>query len=243
MKRGFGSSGTFGRMAIALLLAVAALAAPVWIHPTAAQDVQTRVQFLHAGPNVGKVEMFINGEKKVDDFNYGDTSDWVDLEPGSVELRIQEDRRGTNWTIFNAVYPVPAGNDYYVAVSDELILSGAFDRSPITDGSARVSIVHASVDLPAVNVVATGSDVKFATQLSYPRSSDPVPVPGGTYDIVVNQADTGAELFSVPGVQLQGNMVYQLVIMGDPSDTDKPLTITSLVDDTASRATGTPASS
>ena len=243
MKRGIRRSGTFGRVAIALLLVLTALAAPIWIHPTAAQEIQTRVQFLHAGPNVGKVEMFINGDKKVDNFNYGDISDWVNLDPGSVELRINEDRRGTNWTIFDAVYPVPAGNDYYVVVSDELILSGAVDRSPITDGTARVKIVQASVDLPTVNVVATGSDVKFASQLSYPRSSDPVPVPAGTYDIVVNQADTGAELFTVPGVNLQGNMVYQLVIMGDPGDDDHPMTITSLVDDTAARATGTPASS
>jgi hypothetical protein len=242
MKRGFGYSGLYGRMVIALLLVLAALAAPVWIHPTAAQEVQTRVQFLHAGPNVGKVEMFINGDKKVDNFNYGDTSDWINLDPGSVELRINEDRRGTNWAIFDAVYPVPAGNDYYIVVTDELVIGGAIDRSPITDGTARVKIVHASVDLPTVNVVATGSDVKFASQLTYPRSSDAVPVPAGTYDIVVNQADTGAELFTVSGVELQGNMVYQLVILGDPSDSDHPMTITSLVDDTATRAPSTPAS-
>jgi hypothetical protein len=231
--------------AVLMVVAIVALAAPVGLRPAAAQDdltVQTRVQFLHAGTGVGKVEIRLNGDKKVDNFNYGDLSDLIDIDPGAVELQINEDRRGINYSIFYAVYPVAAGNDYYVVISDDLVLGSVVDRSPIADGAARVVVTQASVDLPAVNVVATGSDVKFATQLSFPRSSDATSVPAGTYDIEVTLADTGETALTMPGVVLEGNKVYELVIMGEVNDDDHPLTITSLVDDTSTRATGTPES-
>ena len=236
-----------GYFALSVMIAatfVAALVAPVGLSFASAQDtlaIQTRVQFLHAGPNVGKVEININGDKKVDSFSYGDTSDWIDLDPGAVELQMDADRRGINYNIFYSVYPVVAGNDYYVVISDQIVLGSVVDRSPVADGAARVKVVQASIDIPAVNVVATGTDVNFATQLSYPRSSDYVTVPAGTYDIVVNLADSGQQVISMPGLVLEGNMVYQIVVMGDPSDTDHQPEITTLSDTTSSRAdTGTP---
>ena len=240
--------GAFGRL-IGIVVAVAAvmttIALPVGLNSARAQDsstVQTRVQFLHAGPSIGKVEILINGEKKVDGFEYGKTSDWINIDPGSVELQISEDRRGFNYLIFDTVYPIPAGNDYNVVITDQLILGSVVDRSPITDGSARVRIVQASVDLPASNVVAKGSKVTFASQLTYPKSSDYVSVPGGTYDIQVNAAQSGQQLLEVPGVNLEGNQVYDLVIMGNPNDSDHPLTITTLTDTTVTRTASTPSS-
>ncbi len=67
-------------------------------------------------------------------------------------------------------------------------------------------------------------------------------MPAGSYDIQVNLADSGQEVLTVPGVNLEGNQVYDLVIMGDPSDTDHPLTITTLTDTTVTRDNGTPSS-
>ena len=235
-----GIRGYFALAAMMVAMAIAMIAAPISMQSASAQDttIQTRVQFLHAGPNVGKVEIRLNGDKKVDDFSYGDTSDWIDIDPGSVELQIDEDRRGINYNIFYSVYPVPAGNDYHVIISDQLVMGSVVDRSPITNGMARVRVSQASVDVPAVNVIATGSDVKFASQLSYPRSSDYVEVPAGTYDIEVNIADSGQQLLSVPGVTLEGNMVYDIVVMGDPSDSDHPVALTTLSDTTASRTDG-----
>jgi Domain of unknown function (DUF4397) len=253
MRQVFGKSGVCGRRVGSLLvlaIIMVTIALPIGLRSAAAQDsstIQTRVQFLHAGPNIGKLEIRLNGDKKVDGFEYGKTSDWIDIDPGAVELQMSEDRRGINYSIFDSVYPVPAGNDYYVVITDQIILGSVIDRSPIADGAARVRVVQGSIDLPKVNVVAKGSDVTFASQLSYPRSSDYISVPAGSSDIQVNLADSGQEALTVPGVNLEGNNVYDLVIMGDPSDSDHPLTISTLTDTTVSRAatpesTSTPAS-
>ena len=234
-------TASFLALVIALVVAVVA---PIGMNQASAQTdvvIQTRVQVLHASPSLGKVEVFFNGDETLDEFNYGDQSDWIDISPGSTQVTITADRAGFNYVVFDAVYPVPAGNDYTLVISDALILASAIDRSPVLDGAARVQVVQASVDLPAVNVVASGSDVSFATQLTYPRSSEYQSIPAGTYDIEVSLADTGDVVLTQTGMVLEGNMVYQLVIMGSVGDENHPLEVRSISDTTKSEdATPTP---
>jgi len=241
-KRG---SGFLGRTVVVLLLVatfVAALAAPAGLRTTAAQDVtiQTRVQILHASPETGKVEVHLNNNEVADEFEYGDVSDWINFDPGSNRVTITADRAGFNYALFDVVYPVPAGNDYRMIITDSIVMTSVVDRSPIAGGAARVSIAQASVDLPAVNVIATKEKLNFATQLTYPKSSEYTTVPAGTYDLTVKLADTDEVALTVPGVVLDGNMVYDLVIMGRPNDEDKPLKIQSLSDTTTEKNAATP---
>ena len=107
-------------------------------------------------PDLDKVEVHINYDEVVDEFTYGQQSDWIDFTPGAARVTITADRAGFNYAIFDAVYPAPAGNDYYLVITSALVLAGTFDRSPVPDGSARVVVVQGSVALPAVNVTASG---------------------------------------------------------------------------------------
>jgi hypothetical protein len=243
-RRGF---GFIGRCAVALMVvaAMVALAVPAGLRVAAQDsstvDVQTRGKFLHASPGLGKVEVHLNHEEKIDEFEYGDLSDWIDVPPGSVQVSITADRAGFNYLVFDAIYPAPAGNDYYAVITEQLVLAGAFDRSPIPDRGARVQVIQGSVSLPAVNVVATGTNVDWATQLTYPRSSEYSVVPAGTYNLDIQLADTGQSVLTVPNVTLNGDMVYELVIMGNLNDGDHPLEIRVLDDTTLTgQAGGTP---
>jgi hypothetical protein len=219
------------------------LLAPLGARTAAAQDdlgIQTRVVVLHASPDLGQVEVHINYEEVLDEFEYGMQSDWIDFTPGAARVTITADRAGFNYAVFDAVYPAPAGNDYYLIISEALVMGGAFDTSPIPDGGARVRIVQGSVALPAVNVTASDGDVEFATELAYPRSSEYAVVPAGTYDIEVTLAETGESALSVAGLALEGNMTYDLVIMGRPGDENHPLELRALAATTGERATPTP---
>jgi Domain of unknown function (DUF4397) len=229
--------GSVGRGLLTLLLVGSALAglATFGRSPATAQEIETRVMWLHAGPSTGKVEVHINNDEVLDEFEYGDVSDWLDLEAGSDRVTITADRAGFNYAIFDAVYPVPAGNDYHAIITDVLIITNVVDRSPIPDRGARVRIVQASVDTPEVNVVATSDNTALASQLSYSRSSDYVEVPAGSFEVAVNVASTGDNALTQT-VELEGDMVYDLVLMGTPGDDDKPLTITLLPDTTLERA-------
>jgi hypothetical protein len=231
-----------GRIVFALLLVVTAVAAvtgSTGTRLTVAQEIQTRAVVVHAATDLGKIEVHFNDDEVADEFEYGDQTDWIDVDPGTVQVWITRDRAGINYTVFNSVYPVPAGNDYYLVITDALVIGGVFDRSPLPDGTARVQFTHASVDTPAVNVVATG-DVNLATQLAYARTSDNVELPAGTFDTEVRLADTGEVLLSVPGGTVEAGKVYQFILMGEPGDDDHPLEVRALESDAQQRGGGTP---
>jgi hypothetical protein len=222
---------------------VAMLVAPIAATPAAAQEtpeIQTRVKVLHADPTLGQVEVHINYEEVLDEFEYGQLSDWIDFTPGGARVTITADRAGFNYAVFDAVYPAPAGKDYYLIITDVLVLSNVFDTDPIPDRGARVRIVQASSGLPAVNVTANGEDEVLARQLAYSWTSVPTVMPAGTYDIEVTLADTGEVALAAPGVALEGNTSYDLVIMGRPGDEDHPLELRPLSATTREQPTPAP---
>jgi hypothetical protein len=243
--RGMGRISWVGRAGFVMLMIVgmmATLIGPIGARTAAAQDdlsIQTRVKILHASPDLGKIEVHINYDEVADEFTYGQESDWIDFTPGAARVTITADRAGFNYAVFDAVYPAPAGNDYYLVVSSALVLAGSFDRSPIPDGGARVVVLQGSVSLPAVNVTATGEETAWATQLGYGRTSEAAVVPAGSYDLEVTLAEGGDVAISAPGTALDANTTNVLVIMGEPNNTDHPLEIRNLSDTTDERA-GTP---
>ena len=235
-----------GRVGMAVLLVatmVVSVLGTVGVQPAAAQDdlaIQTRVQVLHADPGLDQVEVRINNDEVLDEFTYGQLSDWIDFQPGGARVTITADRAGFNYAVFDAVYPAPAGNDYYLIVTDPLVLGGVFDTNPIPDRGARVRIVHGSVALPAVTVTAKGETNALARQLPYAATSVYTVVPAGTYDIEVTLADSGEVALTAPGLVLEGNTTYDLVLMGQPGDEDHPLELRPLSDTTRERGTPTP---
>jgi hypothetical protein len=228
------------------VVALAALVAPAGARPAAAQEtptpvpvtIKTRAQFLHAAPNLGAVDISFNYDKVISEFKYGQVSEWVDIPPGATEVSMNANRRGMNYLVFDTVYPISAGNDFYSVLTDQILLNGPFDTSPVPNAGARVQIVHASLGLPAVNVVAKGASVDFASQLSFPRTSNYSVVPAGTYDFEVKVASSGQTALSVPNVTLNGNTVYELVVMGAANDADHPLALKILEDATFERTGG-----
>ena len=237
------ASGRVGMVVLLVATMVAMLLGPVGVAPAVAQDdlsIQTRVQVLHADPALGQVEVFINDDEVLDEFTYGQQSDWIDFQPGGARVTITADRAGFNYAVFDAVYPAPADNDYYLIVTDPLVIGGVFDTNPIPDRGARVRIVQASVALPAVTVTANEESQVLARQLPYAATSVYTVVPAGTYDFDVTLADSGEVALTVPGLVLESNMTYDLVLMGQPGNEDHPLELRPLSDTTRERATPTP---
>jgi len=190
--------------------------------------VETKLRVLHVASDLGKVEVHINGDEKLDEFNYGDLGDWMDIDPGSAEVLITVDRAGFNYAIFNAVYPVPAGNYYTLVISDPVIIGGVVDRTPIVDQAARVRVTQASVELPAVNVTTSAGAIDLGTKLTYPQKSAYASVPAGTVDVKISLADGSGDIATISGIALSGNTVYDLVIHGDLNSSDHPITITAI---------------
>jgi hypothetical protein len=232
-----------GMVVLLVATMVATVAGPVAVQPAAAQDdlaIQTRVQVLHADPALDQLEVHINDDEVLDEFTYGQQSDWIAFQPGGARVTITADRAGFNYAIFDAVYPAPADNDYYLIITNPIVIGGVFDTNPIPDRGARVRIVQASVALPAVTVTAKGEPNALARQLPYAATSVYTVMPAGTYDFDVALADSGEVALTVPGMVLDGDTTYDLVLMGQPGDEDHPLELRPLSDTTRERGTPTP---
>jgi hypothetical protein len=223
-----------------LLASGAGLALPRRVDAQEQPRFTTRARFLHANTDAGKFEVFINGDEILDEFSYGDISDWLEIDPGAVRLTITADRAGFNWALFDVVYPITAGHDFNVIFTDILVIGTAIDSSPLLAGEARVRATHASADTPAVDVVVAGTDMTLVSDLRFGRSSDYVAVPAGTYDLDVLVNESGEVALSLPGVTIEEGMVYDFVAMGTAGDDQKPLAVTPLMSEARTESPSAP---
>ena len=190
----------------------------------------TRIRVLHAAPGLGKVEVLFDGNEELDEFDYGTTSDWIEVSPGTVRVTIRLDRFGINYPVFDAIAPVVANEDYELILSEPIVIPAPVDRSPLSADTSRVQVIHASVDVPPVDIARKGGDV-LIDNLSYGQLSVPAEVPAGTYDLEARMHGTGEVVLDLPGVTVEPGMVYHLVIYGKPGDTETPLTVATLGDE------------
>ncbi|MFN8590187.1 MAG: DUF4397 domain-containing protein [Thermomicrobiales bacterium] len=214
-----------GLLRVAGAGAVVALAGTRGFAVTRAQTpFPTRIKVLNAAPSLGKVEVLFNGKKELDEFTYGMTSDWIDVSPGLVRATVRRDRAGFNYIVFDAIAPVVANEDYILILSDPLVIPVPVDKSPLAADQARVRVVHATVDVPAVDIAVKGGNV-IVDNLQYAQLSAPVDVPAGTYDLEVRLHGTSEVALDIPDVTVEPGVVYDVVAYGTPGDERAPLTV------------------
>jgi hypothetical protein len=187
------------------------------------------MRVLHASPDLGKVEVLFDDAKVLDEFQYGQVSNWVDLDPGLVRVIVQRDRLFINDVVFDAFFAVVADEHVNLIISDPLLIPAPVDRAPLPADTARVSIIQASIDTPPVDVALEGGNVVIAA-LAYGEQSILTDVPVGSYDIEFRAHETGELLIEAVETVLGAGGVYDMVIHGIPGDAETPQTVTVLTD-------------
>ena len=238
---GYARGAISSRIGAALALLLLATVMPV-ADSAIAQDADpfaTRVQFLHAATDAKELEVHINNDEVLDEFGYGDVSDWIEVDPGTVRLTITADRAGFNYILFDGGYPVPAGNDYFVVITEASIVAGVFDQSAAPADTGRVQVTHASIASPALNIVVSGTDQTFT--VSYSQTSEALDLPVGAYDLDFQLAETGESVGSLTGFTVAAGSSYQLVAIGDPTSSDQPFEVKVLETTASTGGEATPA--
>ena len=100
---------------------------------------------------------------------------------------------------------------------------GSSGTAPSTAGAppstiAKLQVVHASADAPAVNVLADGAAV--VSGLDYAQASSSLVVDAGSYDLAVEAIIPGgnATVIDLPGLELEANVSYTAVAVGNVAD-------------------------
>ena len=197
--------------------------------PTDAGTAAVRVA--HMSPNAPNVDVYVEGDAVLEDVPFGAVSQYLDVPAGerSVEITAAGD---PDTSVFSGPVPVEADTSYTVAAIGELgdDADQAFEPLVLEDDNsdpggdtARVRLVHASPDAPAVDVTLASNGDALYDGVEY-GGSGYVEVPAGDYTLQVrgdpesNDGDVVAEF----DVSLAGGEVYTGFAAGYLSPDDEP---------------------
>ncbi len=214
----------FGRATKAILPMMLAFAVAVvgFGLDASAQDADARVRITHASPDAPAVDIWVNGSPAVTNLAFEESTDLIPLPAGTYEVQVTP----TGSTdpdadaVISANLTLEAGQAYDVVAIGLLanISAGVYplDLSPLAADNTRIGVIHASPDAPAVDILADGGPL--VEDLVFPEASGFLDVPGGTYDVQVAVASSGAIALDLPGTALTAGQVYRVIAVGLVSD-------------------------
>lgn len=207
------------------LTAAAALAAAAFVAvgaaaPAGAQDGNGTVVVIHAIPDT-PVDVYVNGDRTLDDFQPGTVTDPLSLPAGDYDLALTApDAADASSPILEATASVAAGGNYTIVAhltegGDPTITPYAndFAATKTKAGEGGVVVRHDAA-APAVDVLVGGEAV--VSNLANPDSAGPLYLPAGTIsasvaatgttDPVIGPADVPVEEGKVTIVYAWGSL-------------------------------------
>lgn len=202
-------------------LGAAALLSLALAAPAAAQDAGAQVRVLHGIPGT-PVDVYVNGERALDDFQPGTVTDDLALPAGSYQVAVfaadAADDSGT--AVLGPVQlQVPASGNvsaiaHLTAEGTPTITPFVNDTSAAADGSGRLVVRHTAA-APAVDVLAGGSPV--FTGLTNP-GEEQADLPAGTVSATVAATGTTEPVIGPADVPVragQATVVYAIGALAD----------------------------
>lgn len=204
--------------------------------------VHPRVRILHAVPGAPPIDVYIGESQLVASLAYGRLSDYVSLLPGRHRLRVWPGggHDPGDALVDDTLERLRSGLDYTIValgeVPDVRALKFEDSTQPPVQGRegvpaaevAKVRIVHASPDAPALDVGVPGNPGLFL-QVAFGEATDWRQLEHGTYDIELRRAGHDASVARLPRYDIAGGNRYTLVALGR-LDRPPALTIKSVVD-------------
>ena len=199
-------------------LAALALITVFSLLPTAALTVgatgtNARLRATHAVPDLGAVDIYVDGARTLSNVSFFTVSDYLTLPAGSYKVQVipaGENINNPSLFAINASYTLVADRDYSL-VARGRVANHSLGGSQIHDennvpalGKVRVRAAHFSPNAPTVDIFVNGERV--IENLAFRRTSSYLEVPAGTYTLGVAPAG-GSPIYSVE-VTLEANTVY-----------------------------------
>jgi hypothetical protein len=183
-------------------------------HDRPHKDATARLRVVHAVPDVGPVDVYINANKVAADVPFFTVSDYLTLRPGTYRVRVVPagaNGKSSRRSIINQRIKVRADQDYSLVVNGTAAnhkVRGTLLRDNNTapaGGQARLRVAHFSPDAPAVDIFING-ELSPVQGLKFRRATGYLDVPAGTYEVGVAPAG-GTPIFTAE-VTLAAGTVY-----------------------------------
>jgi hypothetical protein len=193
-------------------------------HSASAQS-PSFVRVIHASPDVGTADVFVDGAKLLSSFQFGAVTGYVAVPAGPHKVQIALVGKGINAAVISETLSVKPGVVYTIAAigtqATGLSLEVFIDNNLLSPGTAKLRVYQLSPDGGSIAVSTQGKTV--LSGISYQNASNyfALPVGGYTLDVdsptnnttlpvsVTLKANTVTSVFAVG--QFNGNPKIQLV--------------------------------
>jgi hypothetical protein len=200
-------------VAVIALLAIAAMPGIGY-----AQGSQARVRVMHASPDAPAVDIYAGGQRVLSDVPFFAVSGYLTVPAGDLQLQVVPAGGALDDAVIDATATFEGGKDYTVAavgtVANIAAVAYEDDNSAPPAGQARVRVIHASPDAPAVDVKVAGTDSAAVEGLEFPDGAY-VTVPAGGYAFDITPAGSSQVVFTTPELRFESGWVYTLVATGE----------------------------
>jgi hypothetical protein len=196
------------------LCAAGVLALPV---AAAAQGAPAQVRIAHFSPDAPAVDVYVNDDRVLSGVAYPTVSRYLELPAGSYELAVRPaGAAASSDPVIEATAEVEGGNAYTVAAVGALadIRGEIFtdDLGGPASGKAKVRVIHAAPEVPAVDVAVEGGPTLFEGA-EFPSATDYAEVDPATYPVQVKAAGGGDVLLEA-SLPVKAGTVYSVAAVG-----------------------------
>jgi Domain of unknown function (DUF4397) len=202
------------RAGLVLALSAASLALPV---AAGAQSGPAQVRVAHFSPDAPAVDVYVNDDKVLSGVEYPTVSDYLELPAGSYDLAVRPaGAAASSDPVIEATAEVKAGSAYTVAAAGALAdIQGQIftdDLSAPASGKAKVRVIHAAPEVPAVDVAVEGGPTLFEGA-EFPSATDYAEVDAGTYPVQVKAAG-GDDVLLEASLPVKAGTIYSVAAVG-----------------------------
>ncbi len=198
------------------------------------------LQVLHASPDAPLVSVLVDGDVVLTDFDYKEGSGYVVLDEGTYSIQVNGILPGGEVPVIGPVdltfdrdttYTIAAVNS--VANIEPVVIAQSSEN--VSAGAARVLVLHASAEAPAVDVYVTapGADLSASAPVgtfSFKEQIGPTEVPAGDYQIRVTAAgNAAAVVFDSGTVNLADSADLVLAAVPNTTGGDAAISLVGLI--------------
>lgn len=177
-------------------------------------DSPSFVRVIDASPDVGTVDIFVDGAKLVGNYIFGMVTDYFQLPPGPHKVQAALIGTGTGAPAISQTLSVRAGIAYTVAAlgtrATGFSLQVFMDDNVMASGMTKVRIYQLSPGAGFVSVTVDGHTA--VKNLPYPQASDYFRLPPGSRTFVISTGQASNTLMD--RTTLQANAVVSFFIVG-----------------------------
>ena len=203
-------------------------------------DGDAVVNIVHAAPDAPAVDVYVDGAKTIKYLTFTNASGWIALAAGNHQVQIVATGDDPSTALIDTIITMEANTAYEVAAIGLLasITAGIFpaDLTALGVEEARLRVIHASPDAPAVDLAVGGGDVLVAN-LAFPSGSQYLTTPAGSYDVEVRPTGTTDVALALSSVAFDAGIVYSVYVVGTLAADDLAVTVVTATAEGAMTAT------